>query len=71
MVPISIGIGLGLLTALASARLLTVYLFGVGAADPVTLGAVSVLLAATGLCACLLPAMRAARVDPMVALRHE
>jgi putative ABC transport system permease protein len=71
MIPISIGVGLGLVTALASARLLTGYLFGVGTADPLTLGAVTLLLTATAMCACLVPAMRAARIDPMVALRHE
>jgi predicted permease len=71
MLPVSIGIGVGLLLALAGARTLTSYLFGVGSADPLTLGAVTLLLAATAVSACLVPARRAARVDPMVALRHE
>jgi putative ABC transport system permease protein len=46
-------------------------LFGVGAADPVTFAAVSILLIAIALIACLLPARKASRVDPMIALRYE
>jgi putative ABC transport system permease protein len=46
-------------------------LFGVGAHDPPTLAAVAVVLALTGFVATYLPARRAARVDPLAALRHE
>jgi len=67
----ALGILLGLAGALALTRLMSGLLFGVNATDPATLGAVSLLLAAVALVAQLIPARRAARVDPMVALRHE
>jgi predicted permease len=65
------GLALGLLAALALSRLLASFLFGVGPADAVTFGAVAAILAAMSLAATLLPASRAARVDPMKALRSE
>ena len=46
-------------------------LFGVGAADPVTLGAVSAVLALVAVAACVVPARRGLRVDPLTALRSE
>ena len=64
-----LGIGLGLVGALASSRVLTNVLFGVGTADPITFGAVAVLLGGTALLACWLPARRATRVDPIQPLR--
>ncbi len=53
------------------ARLLGSYIGGIGSADPVSLVEVSLMLAAVAFLACLIPALRAARVDPMVALRYE
>jgi predicted permease len=65
------GLAVGLVGALLAARLLRGLLFGVGPGDPVTLGGVALVLAAIGIAACWLPAARAARVDPAVALRAE
>ena len=65
------GLAAGLTIALLTSRLLRGLLFGVAPHDPVTLGTVAFLLAAVGVAACLLPAMRAARVDPAVALRAD
>lgn len=64
-----IGMGLGLAGALAVTRMLESELFGVTATDPVTFAGVAVALGTTALLASLLPAWRAARVDPLVALR--
>jgi putative ABC transport system permease protein len=65
------GIVLGLIGALGLTRLLRGLLFGVGPTDPLTFVAVPLLLVSVVLLACWLPARRAARVDPMEALRHE
>jgi ABC-type antimicrobial peptide transport system permease subunit len=65
------GVVLGVFGALAVTRVLERLLFGVKPNDPATLGAVAALLAAVALTAALIPARRAARVDPMIALRAE
>ena len=65
------GLSLGVIGALLATRLLQGLLFGVQPHDPVTLGLVTIVLAAVGLAACWLPAMRAARVDPAVTLRAD
>jgi predicted permease len=66
-----IGIVLGLAASFALTPLMQSLLFGVSPADPVTFIVLAFLLAAVALAACHLPARRAARVDPMVTLRHE
>jgi putative ABC transport system permease protein len=65
------GLVLGVAGALALTKVLAGMLFNVRASDPVTFVAVGTLLAAVGAMACYLPARRAAKVDPMVALRAE
>jgi len=66
---IGMGVGLGLGGSLVLTRSIRTLLFEVGPSDPLTLGSVSLLLAGTGLLACYVPAHRATRVDPMLALR--
>jgi putative ABC transport system permease protein len=65
------GLGLGILGALAVSRVLTALLYGVTPDDPATLAGVAVVLGIVAVTACYVPAHRAARVDPMVALRAE
>jgi putative ABC transport system permease protein len=66
-----VGLGLGILVALGLMRVLVSLLFDVRAYDPSTYTAVTLLLAAVALLACYIPARRAMRVDPMVALRYD
>jgi putative ABC transport system permease protein len=71
MTVVAAGIALGLLGAVATTRLLSGLLYETAPADPVTFLLVAALLAAVALAANLLPARRAARVDPMAVLRQE
>ena len=68
---IAVGIASGLILALSLAHLIRTLLFGVSATDPATIVSVSALLSAVAVLACYIPARRALRVDPMVALRYE
>ncbi len=66
-----IGVGLGLAASLAATRFLESLLYGVSTSDPVTFGSVALLLLVVASLASYLPARRATKVDPMIALRHE
>jgi putative ABC transport system permease protein len=66
-----IGVAAGVLGAIAAARVMSGLLYGVSATDPATFVAISLLLAMVALLACYLPARRAAKVEPIAALRHE
>jgi putative ABC transport system permease protein len=75
MLPVGVGLGIGLLLGGALTRVLsalpinTELVFGVGATDPLTFAGVTLLLGLVALAACCVPALRAARLDPMVSLR--
>ena len=67
----AIGVGLGLITAFVLTRALQSMLVGVSATDPLTFVAITALFLSVAALACWLPARRAARLDPLVALRED
>jgi len=66
-----VGVAVGVAAALVLTRLMAGLLFGVSPVDPLTFAVVAVLLMAVAMAACYIPAWRAMRVDPIVALRHD
>ena len=68
---VSLGVGVGIVAALGGTRILRAFLYGISTTDFLTYGGVVLLLAAAALLASYIPARRAMRVDPIVALRHE
>jgi putative ABC transport system permease protein len=71
MAPVTVGVVVGLAGAAALARVASGLFYGVSAGDPQTMVAVVGILGLVAMAACIAPALRATRVDPMAALRHE
>jgi ABC-type antimicrobial peptide transport system permease subunit len=68
---VAVGVAVGIVCAMVAARLLSGFLFGVNPTDPATFVSVGVFLMLVAVVASLFPAVRASRIDPMVALRLE
>ena len=68
---VAAGLAIGVPVALGATQIIASQLFGIRATDPLTFGGVAILLLGVALAACYVPAQRAMRVDPMVALRYE
>jgi putative ABC transport system permease protein len=66
-----IGLAIGVAISLAGSRLISRFLFGVSAADPITLGVAGLVILLVALTAALVPALRACKIDPAIALRSE
>ena len=71
MTLVILGLTAGTIAAFGFTRLIATLIYGVGPTDPLSFGAAALMLALAALSACLLPASRASRIDPAVALRHE
>ena len=71
MAVVAIGIAIGLAGGVALGTTISSLVFGVTVRDPATYAGVAIVLAVVALAACAIPARRAARVDPMIALRYE
>jgi putative ABC transport system permease protein len=67
----AIGLGIGVAVSLAGSRIMARFLFGVSATDPITLGAACLIILLVAVTASFVPALRAAEVDPAIALRAE
>jgi predicted permease len=71
LAPVAVGLSGGLIVSFATGRLLSGLLYGVAAGDAITIGGVVSILAAVSAVACIIPALRAIRIDPLAALRYE
>ena len=71
LIVIGVGLAIGLLLAAAASRVIAAFLYGIGTTDPLTFVIVPVLLGMVALVASYIPARRAVKVDPLVALRYE